>query len=767
MNHHKKVKISLVFAIIFYLIMFSNHVSFAGTLSSDINGINESKYPGIKSGIQNLQKQHSNYKFQVYYTGIDWTEAVTMEYQGHGSSPKNLFSPKDNYKGKWYCPICDSKKYDTGWCCASVDAIKYMMDPRNSLSDTSVYQFKNLETSDVSSANLQAVIKNKYGSYSYLNNSTAINAMVKASSSYKMNAYSILAKIINEQGKGTSPLATGKGYNGQYVGYYNFFNVGAYGNGTSTVITNGLKYAKNKGWNSVEKSILGGSEYYKSQYIGKGQNTLYYQRFNVVYTTSLFSHQYQQDIMGAETSASLLKSYYTASNTLSSVKHTFIIPLYENMPTTKCARPSTTENHPKDFEEATVLSNKLAVKASPNSSRIVSYLNKNEKVRVLERASKKSSDGKYWDTIVSNIDGTYGYVMRSEISASKPKISLPKYVFDSKYYADKHKDIKAAFGYDEQELVNHFINYGIKEGRASSPTFNVKYYITAHSDIKAAFGSNNYQAAYNHFLNYGCKEYRKSSEEYDGTFYRYYYSDVTNLSSVKLLEHYLNIGKNAGRIGGLDSNTEKILFDATVYTSCHADIKAAFGSNVEKLKKHWYQYGIAEGRKASILYDGEMYSTLNSDIERAYGKNYKQLFEHFVKNGINEKRVTSLMFSMERYLALNGDIQRTYGSNYKQAYLHFINYGIKEGRTASYVFQVKTYLAASRDLQRTYETNYKSAFIHFMRYGIKEKRKTSTTFNISYYSTKYNDLKRSYGTNYKKYYIHYLLYGRAENRKAI
>ena len=108
------------------------------------------------------------------------------------------------------------------------------------------------ETSDVSADNISTIIRNKYASYGYINNPTAINAIVKASSQCQLNGYSILAKIINEQGSGSSPLATGSGYNGQYVGYYNFFNVGAYGNGTSTVITNGLKYAQNKGWNSVE-----------------------------------------------------------------------------------------------------------------------------------------------------------------------------------------------------------------------------------------------------------------------------------------------------------------------------------------------------------------------------------------------------------------------------------------------------------------------------------------------------------------------------------
>lgn len=223
MKKNKLVKILSIFAILLYIALISGKPSFAGTLSSDINGINESKYPGVKNMIQDLQRKHGNYHFQVYYTGIDWTEAITMEYQGHGHSPKNLFGLSGNYKGKWYCPICGSKSYDTGWYCASIDAIKYMMDPRNSLDETSVFQFKNLETSDVSANDISTVINNKYASYSYIKNSTMINAIVKASSQLNLNGYSILAKIINEQGKGSSPLATGSGYNGFGVRLLQFF----------------------------------------------------------------------------------------------------------------------------------------------------------------------------------------------------------------------------------------------------------------------------------------------------------------------------------------------------------------------------------------------------------------------------------------------------------------------------------------------------------------------------------------------------------------
>ena len=762
MKYKKSIKLFAFLMVLCFAIAFNN-IAFAGTLSSDINGIDENRYPGIKNLIQKLQSQHGNYSFQVYYTGIDWTEAVTMEYQGHGSSPKNLFSAKDNYKGKWYCPICGDKKYDTGWYCASIDAIKYMMDPRNSLDEGSVFQFKNLETADVSSGNIQAIINNKYSKYSYINNYEAINAIVEASAIYNFNGYSILAKIINEQGAGNSPLIKGAGYNGQYPGVYNFFNVGAYGNSKDEVILKGLKYAKNKGWNSVRTSILGGSEYYKTQFIGKGQNTLHYQRFNVVYENALFSHQYQQDIMGAETSGRLLKSYYVTSNTINSLRHTFIIPLYENMPATACGRPSTTENSKLEYTEETVLINCLPVKASPNSNRVISYLNYGETVKVLERANNVSADGKYWDTIVTNTYGTYGYVSRDGITQ---KISLPRYIFDSKYYADNNNDLKIAYGYDENKLLQHYLTYGIKEGRNSSPIFNVRYYIESNKDVKLAYG-NDYEAAFKHFRDYGCNEYRKSSPQYDGTFYKYYYKELNNLNSLELIEHYLNYGMVTGKMAALDNAIEKIVFDADVYSSCNVDVKAAYGDNVRRLKIHWLQYGIDEGRTASLMFEPRVYLELYDDLQSAYGTNYKAVFEHYIKYGINEPRKTSLIFESASYLKYNNDVKAAYGTDYKKVYNHFAEYGISEGRRASIIFNVRTYLELYKDIKAAYGDDYRLAMIHFFSYGIKEPRQTSTDFNIYVYLSVNHDIEEAYGTNYRRSYLHYLKYGIKEGRKAI
>lgn len=73
------------------------------TLSTDINTINESKYPGIKSKINELKKQYPNWNFKILYTGINWEDAIKYEYTGHGSSPKNLVPISNNYSGSWVC----------------------------------------------------------------------------------------------------------------------------------------------------------------------------------------------------------------------------------------------------------------------------------------------------------------------------------------------------------------------------------------------------------------------------------------------------------------------------------------------------------------------------------------------------------------------------------------------------------------------------------------------------------------------------------------
>ena len=58
-------------------------------LTPDVDGLDDALYPGFKSRIKALQASHPNYRILLYYTGLDWNEVLTAEYQGHGGSPES------------------------------------------------------------------------------------------------------------------------------------------------------------------------------------------------------------------------------------------------------------------------------------------------------------------------------------------------------------------------------------------------------------------------------------------------------------------------------------------------------------------------------------------------------------------------------------------------------------------------------------------------------------------------------------------------------
>ncbi len=406
MKHKRKLILISFIAILLYtfLAIVPKNSVYAGTLSDNIEGIDETKYPGYKTLINNLKVSHPEYNFKLYYTGVDWNAALIAEYQGHKSSPLNLFNIGNSYTGKWYCPICGTNKYDNGTlCCASKEAIAYMLDPRNSINEESVFQFKSLEEPDVEIEDLNRIVQE-----TFLANAECVQAIYDASRTYNINGYYLVAKMINEHGKKGSILSDGNG-----TGYYNYFNIGSYGNTSEAIIKNGLNYAKEKNWNSPRAAILGGAEIVKNSYINeRGQNTLYFQKFNFVGKSGIATYQYQQNIMAAETQGRSLKSYYNTS--VKQNTHTFIIPVYENMPATYSQRPDTSSSSTLTYEEGNVVnvSKSLAVRVSPSiSAKEIGRLNNGESIKILERATVQV-DGYYWDLIVSNLDGTYGYSAR-------------------------------------------------------------------------------------------------------------------------------------------------------------------------------------------------------------------------------------------------------------------------------------------------------------------------------------------------------------------
>ena len=65
---------------------------------------------------------------------------------------------------------------------------------------------------------------------------------------------------------------------------------------TTTIPNYAMTFARNKGWTSPAKAIMGGASFVRKDYINKGQNTLYRIRWNPKNPTT---HQYATAMSGA------------------------------------------------------------------------------------------------------------------------------------------------------------------------------------------------------------------------------------------------------------------------------------------------------------------------------------------------------------------------------------------------------------------------------------------------------------------------------------
>lgn len=63
-----------------------------------------------------------------------------------------------------------------------------------------------------------------------------------------------------------------------------------------------------------------------------------------------------------------------------------------------------------------------------------------------------------------------------------------KDVFDAKYYADIYEDLKEAYGYDSEQLWQHFVTNGLAEGRTMNSLIDIVKYREAYADLEDAFG---------------------------------------------------------------------------------------------------------------------------------------------------------------------------------------------------------------------------------------------------------------------------------------
>ena len=263
----------------------------------------------------------------------------------HGSAVSSWKSVADG------CYDWESGEYtglDGSWVQASSALVEYALDPRNFLNATNIFMFENLafdgsvqDADGLESMTDGTFMENSSHDLSYNGRSyTYITGLLYAGQESGVSPYHLTSRILQEQGydgHGSSISGTQSGYSG----YYNYYNIGASPSGGYTAVQNGLRYASKsdssllRPWNTRMKSIIGGAIFIGKSYINKGQDTLYYEKFDMTGR----GHQYMTNILAPRSESVKSAQGYSDSNK-ESISFVFKIPVYENMPENVCAIPT-------------------------------------------------------------------------------------------------------------------------------------------------------------------------------------------------------------------------------------------------------------------------------------------------------------------------------------------------------------------------------------------------------------------------------------------
>ena len=395
-------KIILIFITIFFVLntlLLSTFISNASynqqTLEPSNNGI--SLFPASYQIMLNKlvdSTGHTNWKFKPLYTDLDWNEVISNETDClHNTIYKSDTSP---YPSSWY-DSCN-RQGDRRYYCASKAITSYYMDPRNFLTEKSIFQFLDLSNSSPASvAQIQDAVAGTYLAGS-VNGESYAKIIYDAARESGESAFSIVVRIFQELGISSSLPRMISGNDSTYPGVYNFFNYGA--SDGSGNIARGLAYAKNAGWTNPRTALIEGAKLISGTYTKAGQINKYLYKFDVVGTekNQLYNHQYMTNVQDPNSQASILYNTYDQCDFIDKPL-VFVIPVYKNMPA--YVKLPNSENTNGNLYFVSSNYDSVNFRTAPNGS-VISKLRKDTVVTMIQ--PNINGFGKI------SCDGTIGYM---------------------------------------------------------------------------------------------------------------------------------------------------------------------------------------------------------------------------------------------------------------------------------------------------------------------------------------------------------------------
>ena len=230
-----------------------------------------------------------------------------------------------------------------------------------------------------------------------------------------------------------------------------------------------------------------------------------------------------------------------------------------------------------------------------------------------------SNSGDVWNYFSDAGCKRLGEADADAIIAQFPRSSWMDYsaVFDADYYLKNNPDVAKWANNDKDKALQHFISYGMAEGRRGNDAFDVQSYYNEYPDLRAAFGTDIVRY-YEHYATFGKAEGRSPS----------------GCASIKGMRTSL---------GGTDYSA---VYDPEYYLEHNADVRSFYSRSVGSLVllddtgviNHFVSCGMAEGRRGNEAFDVQSYKNRYSDLQTAYGNRLDLYYLHYLTFGFHEGR---------------------------------------------------------------------------------------------------------------------------------
>ncbi|MCR4671498.1 MAG: hypothetical protein K5643_09945 [Saccharofermentans sp.] len=282
------------------------------------------------SGLWMMHKLRPAYTFTPCNITPSFPDVLANEDSGYQSLLQ--YSSYPNYIKQ------NSVVYDApDWMAAKNEVVSYFLDPRNFFLPDRIFMFENLSFNEKihTKEGVKSIIK---GSFMDTPEIDYAEYIYQAGAKSGVSPYFIASRILQEMGySGESSLAHGTVPG--YEGIYNYYNIGSSASSEPGVaVANGAKYASGSDekyllpWDSIDKAITGGAIWIAKGYISKGQDTLYFQKFDIKGRDGkYYSHQYAQNLMMAYSESMRYYRSYESTSALDN-PFEFIIPVYTDLP---------------------------------------------------------------------------------------------------------------------------------------------------------------------------------------------------------------------------------------------------------------------------------------------------------------------------------------------------------------------------------------------------------------------------------------------------